>query len=159
MTNNQASIDFLLKRVVSIGHRFGTLTDKTAIFCAVDLGIPELSQNDLALFKRVIETGAVTTRFFRPPNGYDVLSFFIRLKDEQERRMGEAIQAQREEQAECCTKMWFEKINALDGDFKAAKKEVIKMWGDKTQMDESTRSIFNQSYESAKAKWESQNKI
>ena len=159
MTNNQASIDFLLKRVVSIGHRFGTLTDKTAIFCAVDLGIPELSQNDLALFKRVVETGAVTTRFFRPPNGYDVLSFLICLRDEQDKRWNDILVGQRDELVEMLTTMWTKKISALEGDFKAAKKEVIKMWGDKTQMNESTRQIFNQSYELAKAQWESQNKI
>lgn len=155
---NQDSISYLLRRVHDIGTRFGTLTDVQVIHMSEEIGLPELSERDIAIFRRVVETGVIANQRIRPPFGYRTLGFLITLKNEQERRMFAQIEAWNNAQVEMLTIMWAKKINALHGNLGAAKKEVAAMWGNITPMSETTRSIFNRSYELAKSQWETTNK-
>jgi len=118
-----------------------------------DVGLPEFSDIDIQAFKRIVETGVVTSMEYRPPKGYAVLSFLIALKNEQERRYMEHNKTIRQEMIDCLTKMWTEKIEASGGNLSAAKERMKKAWGD-SLLSEDLRQMLNLSYESAKTSWE-----
>lgn len=154
------AIDNILRRINHVCEAIGTDTDKgmlNACFPKHQDTLPEFSEREISIFRRAVQMGIVEGEKYKPPNGFKIHGFLIRLRQLQFRRYQEIIEAQRMETVELMAGTWLRNIEKTNGDISTAKEQMKRLWGH-SEMDSNTRSIFNQSFLIAKKKWETTTK-
>lgn len=147
-------INRVLSKTRQIYQQLGTMTDCMAIDICQDVDLlPPVTKQDLAIFKRVVDTGVVLDRVFRRPNGYKVYSFLLYLKNRQEEALMKRVTQERKELESLFEGVWERAIEKHNGDRKKAKQEFMAKWGN-TELEPYTREIFNNAYKSAIQKWQ-----
>lgn len=142
---------FALERVAwligDLKSHYGTLADHSRIKkYPVFPGF--IADQDISIFKAAIENGTFKSDFAKIPKGYQVLSFVIAVKNHIETEMLKVSDRQNQEIIACCVAMWEHYIEKLNGDIKAAKKEVVRIWG-KSPIGETYRYILNEAFKIA----------
>jgi hypothetical protein len=150
-----ARISLLLSRMHDIQRIFGTIKNVAMIDCVFcenpELDTPWLSESDIIIFRRIVETGILKQPIFRPPVGHEVLGFLIALKDAQERQRAVKFEAYERELTEMVAERLFLFFVQHNGNLEAAKYEMADKF---KNHNEYTRGVFNQAYLIAKKQWE-----
>lgn len=142
------AVRILLSRLREVGQQFGTLSDQTLIAAAFNSN-PEIistpiSEHDISLFRRVVETGIVNHIWLIPPRGYRVLGFLIALRDYQQQQYANQVEAQHKEIISIMVARWEREIEESGGCIDTAKKSMREKFN--VGRDEHLREIMNQSF-------------
>jgi hypothetical protein len=151
------TINSILWRIQQVCEVVKTDTDKTKLELFFqsnpDANLPEFSEKEIAIFRRVVQTGIIVSQKYRGASGFKIVGFLIHLRALQLRRYHQTVTTQRNELIEIMAGTWLRNIEKSNGDFKAAKEKMKVLWGE-SEMDSNTRSLFNKSYTIAREKWE-----
>ncbi len=100
MSEAESAVRLTMQSVHDIEVVYATLTDQSvlaAVFPYTDPCHVWLTPRDLAVFRKIVSTNALTAARFQGPNGYKILDFLTLLYEMQQRRYAEIAKAERDE--------------------------------------------------------------
>ncbi len=146
----------VLSKARHIQQTVGTMTDCMVLdmYGNVDL-LPPVTSQDLAVVKRVLDTGIINNGDFKRPKGQAVYAFMLYLKNKQEEAFVNRVADESRELEAMFEGVWTRALETHGGDTKKAKEDFARKWGG-TNIEPYTRTIFNNAYKSAIKKWNSE---